>query len=394
MNHRGGRTVERSSLWLREISDAESESKTAKRRFDGGAAWRWLLASSFRSYRWILPLALGLCVLTIRHYMVVIPRVLRRRRNRQTKLIVPFPIDGDEYLKKFSITVKPLQIDNLHGAKNGSVWEWYCYLSQNYSTAEGPRVLMAQYAGTDEHYSSLLQTSSLVNRAYAKQWGMDYVTLKGIGLDDHHVIPSEYFQPQHSAFNKLELLRRGLELSHRYDWLWVLDSDALVYNLSTSFSSILPANASESIFLVAHRVQPEDSLHTHNINNGVLLLNLHHPTTRHLLSSWTRHSLNRIAANVQLCNMGNEEAHEADDQVIMQSILQDLSDPTVIYTIPHFQNHVVKHLVRPNMAVWDNHSPGREVVLKDLAIDICKRYAPVCDGVNGEEPSRNTPCMA
>ena len=237
----------------------------------------------------------------IRHLMGVIPRVLRRRRNRRIKLVVPFPVDGDAFFQMFTITVQPLSnSDNTTESQRRAEWEWYCYSSQNTST---PRILLAQYAGPHApgaHYSELLQCTSPVNRAYAKWWGMDYVILTGIALNDHHVIPSHYFQARHSSYNKLELLRQALKLQQQYDWLWILDADALVYNFSTPLVSILPSNATESLFLMAHKVLTQDSVHTWHINNGVTLWNLHHPTTTEVLLDWTRHSLNRIAANAQL----------------------------------------------------------------------------------------------
>lgn len=390
MNHRGsfGRKV---SSGLRQ-SDAQSPG--AKTKDNKRSCLRFI--SSVRRSRCILCLAMFLCMILVQHYMRVIPRVLRRRRNRKIKLIVPFSTQGDNFITEFELTVHPLEDDNLNKARNESEWKWYCYSSQK-SAATVPRVLLAQYAGhatPNAHYSSMLQSSSSVNRAYARQWGMDYVTLEGIALDDHHVIPSEYFLPRHSSYNKLELLRKALELSHQYDWLWILDSDALVYNLSTSFTSILPSNASNSVFLMAHRVHPEDSVHTFNINNGVLVMNLHHPMTPQVLSNWTRHSLNRIAANAQLRHIGSKQIVEGDDQTILHHILRNLDDTTGIHAMPHFQEKVVKHVVRSNHSVWDNHSQGREDALKLLASDVCHRYAPACDGINHEEYFQSTACPA
>lgn len=393
MNHRGKSSGGTLSLEVRENDDAESKSKSTSKRA------LWQSVTHLRRYRcWmlLLPLVFVLGMLLERHYKEVLPRVHRRRRNRQTKVIVPFPTDGDDYLNEYSVSVQPiLKSDISIEAKNNSQWEWFCYSSLNSSAAGGPRVLMAQYAGFSEpngHYSSLLQTSSPVNRAYAKEWGMDYVTLKGIGLDALNVLPSEYFLPRHSTYNKLELLRKGLELSHQYDWIWILDADALVYNLSTSFSSILPSpKANDSIFLLAHRVHPEDSLHAYNVNIGVLIFNLHHPTTPQLLSNWTRHSLNRIAANAQLRNLGKEDVLlDNCDQSIMQHILKDLTDRTGIYAMPDLQEKVVKHVLRGHVSIWDKHSPDREAVLKQLANDICQRYAPACVGMNEEKPSKSS----
>lgn len=358
---------------------------TSKQRF---VAHLQRFPVSFKRYRcWISPLIFFICVILVRHYMRVLPRVLLRRRNRQIKLILPFPIDGDDFLDKFHVIVKPIE---KNGATNNTEWEWHCYYSsQNYSTS--PRVLLAQYSGHDPHYSSLLQSSSPVNRAYAKQWGMDYVTLVGTGLDDHHVMPSIYFLERHSSYNKLELLRRGLELAHQYDWIWILDADAVVHNFSISFPTILPPNAS-SVFLLAHRVKPNDPLQTYNINNGVLVFNLHHPMTRQVLSNWTRHSLNRIAANAQLRIIGNDQELEGDDQVILHRILRNMPDSSGLYTIPYFQDRVVKHLVRGNARIWDNHSQGRDNALKALAKDICRRHVPACNEINDKEPSQTMAC--
>jgi len=367
-----------------------------------------LMGAQLRRHRrklvWLLCMILGFLV---RYLMGVIPRVLRRRRKRRTKLFVPFPLEDDAFLQEFQVIVQPLNDYHPNQPKRNGEWDWYCYSSTYNSSLSIPKVLIAQYGGQptlDEHYHELLQSTSPVNRAFAKQWGMDYVILTGVALDDNHMIPSNHFQTRHSSYNKVELLRRGLELSDRYDWLWIMDADVLIYNFTTPFSSILPPNASDSVFLMAHRVKFADSVHTWNINNGVTIWNLHHPMTPKIMSDWRRHSLNRITANAQLHILGYVENLESCDQRILHSILKGLSNRRGIYADPYLQETVVKHVVRGDTHQWapGNHSDeGRKYALQALALQICERYAPACRGMMTDDgdgadkdPLRNTPCPA
>lgn len=365
-----------------------------------------------RRHRRVFFLVLFLCMTCyIRYLMDAMPRIIRRRQFRLNPLIVPFSIEGDSLLSRLGdVIVKNVTL--VHKEKAKAQWRWYCYSSEQQSPISFPRVLLAQYsepAGPDAHYSLLLKWSSKVNMAYAQNWGIDYVILRGIALDDCHAIPSKYFQTRHSSFNKLELLQHALTLTSQYDWIWILDADALLKNFTLSPLSILPPG--NSTFLMAHRVQPNDTLHTHNINNGVTFWNLHHPQTNQVLASWKRKSLNRISVNAQLKERGfsSSLSVEHGDQEILHSVLMDMSqeDRKGVYATPNLQLDIITHVVRGNFSQWvpgADQGRDRQNFVKAAAHDVCRRNSPACNGIvrndyfegNGdgilEQPFHTTGC--
>lgn len=373
-----------------EIPGGEHEVKSKGGDKPKGNACRRYKALLYRNRRHLFLVFLLCLICGIIHLMKKIPRTLRHKDYRSNPLIVPYHIEGDSLLRALTGIVVEPPAPNDEPPK--AEWQWYCYSSEG--PVSSPRVLLAQYSGPTDtlaHYSSLLQYSKPINMAYAKQWGMDYVILTGIALDDYHAIPSKYFQTRHSSFNKLELLRHALTLSSQYDWLWILDADAVMQNFTFSPSSILPPGDNlDSTFLMAHRVKFNDSVHTHNINNGVTFWNLHHPQTPEVLATWKRKSLNRIAAHAQLKERGSVRGVEGGDQVILHSILMNMTKEEIqgVYAIPGLQYHTVRHVVRDNHSQWvpgEDEGKGRQKALKDLAYHICHLNAPACDGIIRED---------
>lgn len=124
-------------------------------------------------------------------------------------------------------------------------------------------------------YAQLLDVTGRINKAYALKFEHDVLVLAGTYL----VIPSDNCNPpKHRAtFNKIGLLKHALRHRNKYDQLLILDTDAMMYNLSFDVTTLVSEQRNEnsmltdeeSTMLVAHRVKKNGTLHTWDVNIGV-----------------------------------------------------------------------------------------------------------------------------
>lgn len=164
--------------------------------------------------------------------------------------------------------------------------QWHQYsakasnLSANVSKVEQihrpakKRLLVGLTTGYDA-YAQLLDVTGRINKAYALKFEHDVLVLAGTYL----VIPSDNCNPpKHRAtFNKIGLLKHALRHRNKYDQLLILDTDAMMYNLSFDVTTLVSEQRNEnsmltdeeSTMLVAHRVKKNGTLHTWDVNIGV-----------------------------------------------------------------------------------------------------------------------------
>jgi hypothetical protein len=219
-------------------------------------------------------------------------------------------------------------------------------------------VLLVQYIGERNHssYASLLDLTGPVNKAYAEQWGYDYLLVSGYLIQAEMEDTSTTTVPESRAtYNKVMILERVLTdpSYQQYTALLLLDADALVYDFSRDIvSTLLPRDK----ILVAHQVEQSDPVHrdnapTFNINIGVTLWNLRHPSTLSLVQVWKSECLYRI----------QKQPHLRDsDQTPLQNILRQmtraqqsryilaLSDNELGYS----HGRYIRHFIRSNAKNW------------------------------------------
>lgn len=119
-------------------------------------------------------------------------------------------------------------------------------------------------------YAQLLEVTGRINKAYALKYKHDVLVLQGTYL----VIPSDNCDPpkRRATFNKIGLLKEALRHRDRYDQLLILDTDAMMYNMSFDVTTLLDGEPNEDengAMLAAHRVRSDDVLHTWDVNIGV-----------------------------------------------------------------------------------------------------------------------------
>eukprot|EP00980_Cylindrotheca_fusiformis_P024586 scaffold12118_cov138-Cylindrotheca_fusiformis.AAC.3 len=221
------------------------------------------------------------------------------------------------------------------------LWEWHNYTST--SNQSHPTVLIAQYSGFGE-YAKFLNLISPVHQQYAKQNSYDYVILQGTLLDFPGIRQDCSPNPR-ATFDKIPLLAMALSLKKSYDYVLILDTDAMIVDFDVAWSKILPSHQ----LLAAQRVWRYDWKNTWDINAGITLWNLHHPDLETVLQRWKL--LSQHGGSLQSSQAHRETIlTKNDDQYFLQTALLELgwNRPIVSVTkeFNYYKGTVVKHFKR------------------------------------------------
>ena len=230
------------------------------------------------------------------------------------------------------------------------------------------KLLIAQYdSGTNVLYGTLLNLTSRVNVAYARKYSFDYVILHGLAYRTIFDTTLRIPQPSRATYSKVNLIQRALELN--YDYLLILDSDAMMYDFDRNVAELMPDHK----MVVAHQVYDFDARQYYNINVGVILFNLRHPKIRRVVWLWN------IVCFVQIM-IGVSD----NDQNPIQRILQIMGARQLIEgnreEFAYNNGTFIKHFKRVNSRSWiDSNMDNRIVEIQDTVREVCTKYSPVCD---------------
>jgi hypothetical protein len=255
------------------------------------------------------------------------------------------------------------------------VWEYESFSEQHHhdESKASKRLLVGLYSGYGV-YSTLFSKTANVNRAYARHWKHDVVSVQGAALRLKE-LDGECEPPPHRAtYDKIPLLQYALEHKDKYDQLLILDTDALVYELDFDVTTILPKGR----MLAAQKVRLTDDHETWDVNAGVTLWDLHHPRIQKLSKEWLKHSKNGMIHN----------SHASNDQYHLHYALKDGNYMKDIFAVDEEFNYghgtIVKHFIRkPGHKQWgeagilDNRENRIEIAIKD----ICKEHRQICEAV-------------
>ena len=207
------------------------------------------------------------------------------------------------------------------------------------SSPSSPSVVVIQTCD-GHHYHPLYETTHPANKRYAARHGYAYWGFEGVVRGA---------KPWQSSFNRIYLF----EMAHQaamYDWIFFLDNDALVVNHTQTLDEYLDPNC----MLVAVRGASDDPADYHDINAGVLLVNLRHPHTRVLLREW-RHKYEAVGLEQLESEVDGVFAHigaHVDDQGMLQALLMshfsaaDVCRQTVPNITLNYGGSFVKHVMR------------------------------------------------
>jgi hypothetical protein len=314
--------------------------------------------------------------------------------------------NGDNNKNKKKNQGNPMALEKER--RYGISWEWKRYgstgstsITAATSTSVTPtgtsgraqyKILIAQYdaGGSDSNYhtnsySTLLNITSRINQLYAKQYHYDYVLLRGIVFrtfyESYAQIPTS-----RATYNKVYILQKAIEWD--YDFLLLLDSDAMVYDFNRDIAqSLLPQHKMIVAHQVGDHINNNQQQEFYNINIGVTLWNIRHTMVRTILRRWKILCYIRIIFRL-----------DDNDQNPLQNVLhyfvtfgRSLSS-TNQYLQAHIieENHhdfayrggtFIKHFIRYNSKTWiqDNDQQQRMEEIANVAHEICVRHEPMCN---------------
>jgi hypothetical protein len=147
----------------------------------------------------------------------------------------------------------------------------------------GPSVTVLQTCDGSSDYALMLEATGAVNRAYARRWGYQYARHDGV---------LRGYRPHHAMYNRIYLLRdlaareRRFGAPGRAHWLLYLDADAYVRDPSRSVESVLAElGAGDRLMVYARGADPRPG-NLADLNDGVFLLNLSHPSALAFSEAW------------------------------------------------------------------------------------------------------------
>ncbi len=154
------------------------------------------------------------------------------------------------------------------------------------------------------NYADMLAATSRTVRAYAADKGCAYEQFLGLKKGRH---------PWQSCFNRIfmlnEMLDRGVA-----GWVCHMDADAWIQDLSFDIHGYLADKADKAMILVPSLATDE----WWDINDGVFLINLDHPSARKLIEEWLSHT---HACWHVIADTPNFPAGGPDDQSLLHNIL-------------------------------------------------------------------------
>jgi hypothetical protein len=265
------------------------------------------------------------------------------------------------------------------------LWEWHNYTTTSTTTNNNnnsnhhPNVLIAQYSGFGD-YAKFLNLISPMHQHYAKRHGYDYVILQGTLLHIPGILHDCHPNPR-ATFDKIPLLSMALSLREKYDYVLILDTDAMIVDLDNivEWSKILPSDQ----LLAAQRVWKYDWKNSWDINAGVTLWNLHHPEVETVLNRWTLLSQHG-SENGSSRDHRETILTKNDDQYFLQTALLETfqwwNRPLVSVTqeFNYYEGTVVKHFKRDKRSWSTNGLEQRLERVQETIRQVCAEHAEYC----------------
>ena len=264
-------------------------------------------------------------------------------------------------------------------------WDHNVYIPRN-EDVQPPHTrlcLLAQVVSS-QPLRELAEISSRPNRAYARQWGMDYAQFdtgrpiynSKACFDKVFVLNTILDDQNREPIDPLPLWPQAARV--RYDSMMLLPSDSIVAELDTDvFDLMLPKDK-----LVAIAGWDTKDL---NSNSGILLFNLQHKYADTVAKLWWE-----LVLPVQVtCGANN------DLEMLISAIaetmapdedLDDLIEPLAATSSGYVGDHLIK-CITPSVpgsrsAILMDNLPESRASVQETADAVCYRFYPKCEVLN------------
>lgn len=140
------------------------------------------------------------------------------------------------------------------------------------------KIKIIQTADANSIYKRIFDVTSVINKHYCDRHGYDYGSYIGVIHGCHS---------WHAAFNRIYMIQQeaSKDAAIRADWLVYMDTDAIVEDFDVKIEDIVTSddtNATKCMLFCTG----SDTEHLHDINDGVILVNLQHPALVHVTNMW------------------------------------------------------------------------------------------------------------
>lgn len=252
--------------------------------------------------------------------------------------------------------------------KNSWEWDWNHYELGNrrgttlFGSERRERLLIVQDSSHGQ-VADIMAVTSRLNRAYAREWGHDYVRITGVLFGT---------KPWHSSFNKARILRTLLDAKNKtpatdipsYDFALMLGADAVIVDLDYDLHQMLPQ---------------EHMISTNGNDLSVVFWNLNHV---------------KIQAFSQQLIIDSESSLNdaaADGNKVLNNLLDTASGTRTSINpslVDSFAGHVLKHARKPRSENGRKDDWLRKDswlisgALEQIVDTVCYKFYPKCEVID------------
>lgn len=251
-------------------------------------------------------------------------------------------------------------------------WEWYNTDRNNKTSSNEKRLLIAISAGYDK-YADLLHYSAHLAKVYTHLHNSSAaVVLQGNSLTLKGCSPP----PIYTTLNKIRLLFHAVDHRAEYDYVLLLDADALIVNPLVDITSLLPSQ-----YLVAAQPVRQGESPTppppFRVNAGATLWNLHHPKITQVAMQWFQDAKTAIV-----------KGDYRGDERYLHGALENYGKSIYLLQDREFsfrEGTIIQHHLQHGTLKWED----RKSKFQKAALQVCQSVVPpgTCEAV----PARDYP---
>jgi hypothetical protein len=248
---------------------------------------------------------------------------------------------------------------------------------QSVISNESRNILIVQQA-TSLNVARIVDVTSRVNRAYAKQWGIDYVRLDG-AIHAAEVLQS-LLRMKAATDSSPFLSRYSKGVKREYDAIVMLDADAITVDMDYNILDLFAPGF--LIGTIGGRRDGAESTVELNDGAGIVFWNLKHAEIGPVSKLWAD-DLNAL----------EERGLIVDESSVLANILSNTYSPRELKTLVQplsppqfsfFSGEAVRFMRKPSYAAqktgWlDTDWKDIAIVLEQTADAVCFKFYPKCD---------------
>lgn len=240
------------------------------------------------------------------------------------------------------------------------------------------RTLLLVQQATSMNVAKIVDVTSRINRAYAKQWGIDYVRLDG-SMSAAGVLRN-LLRMKASSKSLPSSSRYSNDMKRDYDVVVMLDADAMVVDMDYNILDLFAPGF--LIGTIGGKRDGDGSTVELNDGAGIMFWNLNHEEIGPLSKLW-RDELHTSFERGLIVDESSVLANVLSNTYSTRE-LKTLAQPLSPSQVSYFSGNKVRFMRKPSEAVqktsWlDTDWQDVAIVLEQTADAVCFKFFPKCD---------------